>query len=90
MKRKSEQRRGLERLILALLAERGEGKTICPSEAARAAAESDERRRWEPLMEPVREAAAALVRAGRIVVTQRGAVVDAKDVRGPVRYRLEP
>ncbi len=32
-----------------LLAERGAGKTICPSEAARAVAGSDERAAWEPL-----------------------------------------
>jgi hypothetical protein len=30
----------IEQVILALLAERGAGKTICPSEAARCAAES--------------------------------------------------
>ena len=78
----------LEEVILRLLAERGAGKTICPSEAARAVAASDERAAWEPLMEPARAAARRLVAAGRIVITQGGQVVDASTAKGPVRLRL--
>jgi hypothetical protein len=78
----------LERTILQLLAERAPGKTICPSEVARAAAGSDARAEWEPLMEPAREAIRGLVAAGRIVVTQRGHVVDAATAKGPIRLRL--
>jgi len=78
---------GLESEILRLLAERGLGKTICPSEVARAVA-GEERADWEPLMEPVRTAAARLVAQGKIVVTQRGRVVDGVTAKGPVRLRL--
>ncbi len=78
----------LEERILQLLAERGAGKTICPSEAARAAAGSDERAAWEPLMEPARAAARRLVAQGRIVITQAGQVVDASTAKGPIRLRL--
>ena len=78
----------LEREILRLLAERGSGKTICPSEAARAVAGSDERSDWEPLMEPAREAARRLVADGKIVVTQQGRVVDSATAKGPIRLRL--
>jgi hypothetical protein len=74
--------------ILRLLRERGPGKTICPSEVARAAAGSDERGDWEPLMQPVRDAAAALVAQRRIVVTQHGEVVDGRTAKGPIRLRL--
>lgn len=74
--------------ILRLLEMRGAGKTICPSEAARAVAGSDERRVWEPLMEAARVAARGLVADGEIVVTQRGEVVDAATAKGPVRLRL--
>ena len=77
-----------EAAILRLLAERGAGKTICPSEVARAVAGSEEREQWEPLMEPVRAAAARLVAAGRIVVTQRGRVVDGLAAKGPIRLQL--
>ncbi len=78
----------LEHKVLQLLAERGAGKTICPSEAARAVAASEEREAWEPLMEPARAAARRLVAQGRIVITQGGHVVDASTAKGPIRLRL--
>ena len=78
----------LEAEILRLLQARGAGKTICPSEAARAVAGSDERTAWEPLMEPARAAARRLVAEGRIVITQGGHVVDASTAKGPIRLRL--
>ena len=82
----------LEARILALLQARGAGKTICPSEAARAvagAADGQEHRAdWEPLMEPARAAARRLVAAGKIVITQGGRFVDASTARGAIRLRL--
>jgi hypothetical protein len=80
--------RELQKKILELLAERDEGKTICPSEAARAVAGSEARDTWEPLMEPAREAAQQLVAAGKILVTQHGDVVDGRTAKGPIRLRL--
>jgi hypothetical protein len=74
-----------EEKILELLAERDPGKTICPSEAARALAGDED---FRPYMEPVREAAAALVRAGQLVVTQKGEEVEIGEARGPVRLGL--
>ncbi len=64
--------RALESAILELLAHRGPGKTICPSDAARLLNPNG----WEELMEPTRAAARRLVAEGRIVITQRGKVVD--------------
>jgi hypothetical protein len=78
----------LEQTILHLLAERGAGKTICPSEAARAVASSDEREAWEPLMEPARAAARRLVAQEKIVITQHGHIVDGSTAKGPIRLRL--
>ncbi|MGF1500453.1 MAG: DUF3253 domain-containing protein [Paracoccaceae bacterium] len=66
--------------ILARVAERGAGRTICPSEVARALSED-----WRPLMPAVREAAAALAAEGRLRVTQKGVEVDATSARGPIR-----
>ena len=68
--------------ILALLDERAEGATICPSEVARAL-DSD----WRPLMDEVRSAAAGLVTEGKVEVTQGGEVVDLASARGPIRLR---
>jgi hypothetical protein len=78
----------LEQAILRLLAERGAGKTICPSEAARAVASSDERAAWEPLMEPTRAAARRLVAAGKLLITQGSVVVDPSTAKGAIRLRL--
>jgi hypothetical protein len=71
--------------ILRLLDERDPGKTICPSEAARALAGDAD---FRPYMEPVREAAAKLVDAGEIEVTQKGRPVTIADARGPIRLGL--
>jgi hypothetical protein len=71
--------------ILRLLAERDPGKTICPSDAARALGGDDG---FRPLMDPVRDAARALVADGALEVTQRGQVVDLDAARGPIRLRL--
>ena len=74
-----------ERAILDLLARRAPGKTICPSDAARALG-GDEG--FRPLMPLVRQAAGALIAAGRLEVTQRGRVVDIAQARGAIRLRL--
>jgi hypothetical protein len=81
--------KAMSKAILRLLEERGAGKTICPSEAARAVAGSDARSAWEPLMEEAREAAFVLVDAGQVVITQKGRVVDGRTARGPIRLRLK-
>ena len=78
----------LEAAILALLAERGRDKTICPSEAAKAVGGKDTRQNWEGLMEPARAAARRLVAAGRIVITQGGRVVDPSTAKGAIRLKL--
>jgi len=69
--------------IRALLAQRADGATICPSEAARQVGGDD----WRDLMQPARDAARQLVDAGEVEVTQRGEVVDVTTARGPVRIR---
>ena len=78
----------LEAAILELLRERGRDKTICPPEAAKLVGGKDARSDWELLMEPARAAAKRLVAAGRIVVTQKGRVVDPSTAKGPIRLRF--
>jgi hypothetical protein len=73
------------RAILDLLAARDPGKTICPSEAARALGGDD---RFRALMPLVRDAARELADEGSIDVTQRGERVAIDTARGPIRLRL--
>jgi len=76
--------RALEFTILELLSHRGPGKTICPSDAARLLNPNG----WEDLMERTRAAAKRLVAEGRIVISQRGKIVDPDHVKGAIRLRL--
>lgn len=84
MRDASAERNEARETILSLLSERDEGKTICPSEVARAMDEDGFRR----LMPTVRSAAAELVGEGVVDVTQGGCVVDLTAARGPIRLRL--
>ena len=83
----SDEHAKLREAILALLAARDPGKTICPSDAARQVAGD---RDFRPLMDPARAAAGELVTEGRIEVTQKGRVVDLDAAKGPIRLRLRP
>jgi hypothetical protein len=74
----------IEKVMLALLAARDEGKTICPSEVARAL----DPKAFGKLMPSVRAVAAALSARGVIVVMQRGRPVDVTRARGPVRLGI--
>lgn len=73
-----------EQAILDLLEQRDEGKTICPSEAARVLGGDVGFREH---MDDVREAAARLRDRGAIEVTQGGRAVDPASARGPIRLR---
>ena len=77
----------IERAILELLAARDPGKTICPSDAARAVAGDDG---FRAVMEDVRGVAREMVARGQLEVTQRGEVVDPASARGAIRLRLPP
>ena len=69
--------------ILDHVRERGPGKSICPSEVARALAID-----WRPLMPSVRSEAASLIAAGALAATQGGVPVDPVTARGPIRLGL--
>jgi hypothetical protein len=73
--------------ILRMVRERGIGKTVCPSEVARAIAGSDEKR-WRLLMKPIRTEAVRLADAGSVTISRKGRAVDPHDFRGI--YRLGP
>lgn len=70
--------------IISMLGERGPGKTICPSEVARALGGSDEKV-WRLLMSPIRAVAVGMADAGRVVIKRKGRVVDPHDFKGIYR-----
>lgn len=77
----------LEGAIVDLLRQRSAGGSICPSEAARLVAGSEDEQ-WRPLMEPARRAARRLVDRGLVEITQGGRAVDPSSAKGPIRIRL--
>lgn len=81
--RKNKVKDNLEEQILELLKLRGAGKTICPSEVL-----PDEFKQNKEKMEEVRNAARRLVAQGKLVITQKGNVVDPSAAKGPIRLKL--
>lgn len=68
--------------LRALAARRGSARSFCPSEAARAVTPQ-----WRALMPDVRRVAGGLCDAGVLEAVQRGAPVDPRTARGPIRLR---
>lgn len=77
----------LRAVILDLLADRKSGKSICPSEAARAIAGSDEQK-WRRLMKPIRAVAVRMAQAGELEIRRKGKTVDPTGFRGVYRLAL--
>ena len=69
--------------ILRQTGARGPGKSICPSEVARALAPDA----WRPLLGAVRAEALRLAEAGRIDILRKGRPVPPEAVRGVIRLR---
>lgn len=70
--------------ILRQTAERGPEGSVSPNEVAQSLAPEE----WRRLLGPVRQAAAALARAGRIEILRKGRPVDPEGVRGVIRLRI--
>jgi hypothetical protein len=79
----------LQQAILTLVAERGHGRTICPSEAARAVG-GIHPDGWGPLMPHVRRISIMLAKDGQIVIIRKGKVADPDDFRGVYRLSIAP
>jgi hypothetical protein len=74
-----------ESTILRLLEAAGRGKSVDPTEAARALRPGAD---WHRLMPQVRRAAVRLAGAGQIVITRKGKPVDPTDFKGVYRLAL--
>ncbi len=70
--------------IIKLLNTRKSGKTICPSEVLQL-----EHKKNPEKMEQVRRAARLLVHENKIVIMQKGKVVDPNNFKGPIRLKLK-
>ena len=70
--------------ILRLVNERGVGKTICPSDAARA----ERGEEWRTLMKPIRAVAINLAKSGQITIYRKGKPVDPESFKGVIRLGL--
>ena len=73
-----------ERAILDLVTERGAGRTVCPTEAARRL----DAQNWRARLKDIRAAAARLADRGLIRVTRKGKAVDIRTVKGVIRLGL--
>jgi hypothetical protein len=78
----------LPETILDLCRAAGPGKTICPTDAAKAFAEKrgEDELGWRNHLVQVRRAAVALALEGRLVIYRKGKPADPQDFRGV--YRL--
>jgi hypothetical protein len=78
----------LEAIISDLCASAAAGRTICPTDAAKAYADArgEDELGWRSHLTAVRRAAVSLALEGRLVIYRKGKVVDPTDFRGV--YRL--
>lgn len=73
----------IEAEILRLTEARGQDKSICPSEVARALDPE-----WQKLSSAVRRAAIRLAETGRIDILRKGKRVEPAGVKGVIRLRI--
>ncbi len=80
----------IEDLVLRLAKERGAGKTICPTEAAKAAAEQRGEEDWNARLPSVKSAAVRLAKRGGVAIYRKGKPVDPESFKGVYRIGLPP
>jgi hypothetical protein len=80
----------LAQTILSLCDAAGPGKTICPTDAAKAFARNREEDdlAWRGHLTQVRSRAVGLAHAGRLVIYRKGKPADPDDFRGVYRIGL--
>ena len=81
---KAEKPHTAEQAILQLIALRGPGKTICPTEAAKAVSEKN----WRKLLPDVRASAVRLALAEKATIYRSGRPVDPSNFKGVYRIGL--
>jgi len=77
----------LRAAILDLFNSNKDGKSISPTEVARALVGSDERQ-WSQLMKPLRAVAVEMAKAGELQILRKKKPADPSDFRGVYRLAL--
>lgn len=77
-----------EQAILETLKSCDPGKSICPTQAARALAGNPADESWRRSLAPVRLAAQRLARAGQIEILRKGKPIDPEVLHGVIRLRM--
>ena len=67
--------------VLTLVQARGIGKTICPSEVARAL----DTENWQRFLKPIRHEAQLMARDGQIAIYRKGKQIDPDLMKGVIR-----
>ncbi|GLK69391.1 hypothetical protein GCM10008179_30290 [Hansschlegelia plantiphila] len=80
----------LDALVLRLVIERGAGKTICPTEAAKASGVAPEEAMWGARIKAVRAVAVSLAKRGEVSIYRKGKPVDPEGFKGVYRIGLPP
>jgi len=75
----------IQETIVGLLNEAGPGRTVSPTDVARALKPGPE---WHVLMPAVRRAAVGLALAGQLVIYRKGKPADPNDFKGVYRLGL--
>lgn len=70
--------------ILATAKDRGPNKSTCPSEIARMLYPE----KWRRYMEEVRSIAVQLRDQGKVLITQKGTVIETDNFKGPIRIKI--
>lgn len=77
-----------EQVVLDTLIAAGAGKSICPTQAARALAGNPADETWRRSLAPVRLAAQRLAKAGKIEILRKGKPISPDVLHGVIRLRL--
>lgn len=78
-----------EQTILDVLTARGEHKSVCPTEAARALAGNPSDESWRHFLAPIKLAAQRLAREGKIEILRKGKPINPELLHGVIRLRLK-
>lgn len=71
-------------MILSVAAQRGAGKSTCPSEIARMLFPAD----WRKHMAEVVSAAVELHQQNKVAITQKGIPINIGKIKGPIRIKI--
>jgi hypothetical protein len=79
-----QQQTKISETILSMADQRGPEKSTCPSEVARMLFPDD----WRDHMKEVVDEAIELHNQSKVIITQKGLVIDVNHIKGPIRIKI--